>query len=252
VFLDELGEMPIALQAKLLRVLEQREVVRVGALKPRPIDVRFIAATNRDLEAEIGAGRFRQDLYFRLNGIALTLPPLRERVDEIEPLAKTFIAEACRRLSRPANVRLSEDAMRLMRSYQWPGNIRELRNVVERAVLLCSGPVITPEHLPVEKMGEVVSLPIPSRRAARRWIAGASAEEDAVGLRADVDGGGHLARRDVDDRHRAGALVGHVRRLAVGREGDGVRACAGGHLADAVIPGRLVEHHLARVGVGDP
>ncbi len=100
VFLDELGEMPLSTQAKLLRVLEDRQVQRVGSLKPKPIDVRFVAATNRDLEAEIAAGRFRQDLYFRLNGIAVTIPPLRERADEIERLASAFILHACQKSQR--------------------------------------------------------------------------------------------------------------------------------------------------------
>ena len=157
VFLDEIGEMPLATQAKLLRVLEQREVTRVGALRPRAIDVRFFAATNRDLETEIGRGRFRQDLYFRLNGIALSLPPLRERVDEIEPLALSFVDQACRAMAREDRPRLSAGALDVLRTYQWPGNIRELRNLIERAVLLCSGQVITCEHFPIEKMGPIVA-----------------------------------------------------------------------------------------------
>jgi DNA-binding NtrC family response regulator len=148
VFLDEVGEMPLSLQAKLLRVLEQREVLRVGSLRPRPIDVRFIAATNRDLDAEILAGRFRQDLFFRLNGIALSIPPLRERLDELEPLAHAFIEQACARTKRPTTPRLSSVALEAMRAYGWPGNIRELRNVMERAVLLCVGDAITLDVLP--------------------------------------------------------------------------------------------------------
>ncbi len=144
VFLDEIGELPLSTQAKLLRVLEQREVLRVGALKPRAIDVRFVSATNRDLEAESAAGRFRQDLYFRLNGVTVTIPPLRERRAEILPLAKSFIGAA-----EPA---LSPEAAALLERYRWPGNVRELRNVIERAVLLSDGKLITAEHLPVDKM----------------------------------------------------------------------------------------------------
>ena len=159
VFLDELGEMPLSTQAKLLRVLEDRQVQRVGSLKPKPIDVRFVAATNRDLEAEIAAGRFRQDLYFRLNGIALTIPPLRERMDEIEGLASAFILHACQKSQRDDVPVLSPQALALLRGYTWPGNIRELRNVMERAVLLCIDGVILPEHLPVEKMGATVAAP---------------------------------------------------------------------------------------------
>jgi two-component system response regulator AtoC len=159
VFLDELGEMPLSTQAKLLRVLEDRQVQRVGSLKPRPIDVRFVAATNRDLEAEIAAGRFRQDLYFRLNGIAVTIPPLRERADEIEGLANHFILHACQKSQRDDVPVLSTQALGLLRAYTWPGNIRELRNVMERAVLLSTEGVILPEHLPVDKMGATVAGP---------------------------------------------------------------------------------------------
>jgi transcriptional regulator with AAA-type ATPase domain len=172
VFLDEVGEMPPALQAKLLRVLEQREVLRVGGLKPRPIDVRFLSATNRDLETEIGAGRFRQDLYFRLNGIALRIPPLRERAAEIEPLARAFLAEACAEARRGAVPGVSSAALALLLRYAWPGNIRELRNVMERAVVLCEGDEIGLEHLPGDKMAPVLA------RGAPRPPQEASLEDD--------------------------------------------------------------------------
>jgi two-component system response regulator AtoC len=151
VFLDEIGEMPASMQAKLLRVIETREVQPIGALKPRAINVRFIAATNRNLEADIGAGKFRQDLYYRLNGITLNIPPLRERRSEILPLVRSFLAQFARESERtPPDV--SPDAARLLESYPWPGNIREVRNVVERALLLCEGHEILPEHLPIETM----------------------------------------------------------------------------------------------------
>ncbi|HET7505872.1 MAG TPA: sigma 54-interacting transcriptional regulator [Kofleriaceae bacterium] len=150
VFLDEIGEISAALQVKLLRVLEERIVMRVGGLKGSPIDVRFVAATNRDLEQEIARGRFRQDLYYRLAGITLVIPPLRERVSEIVPLVQSFIANASTHSGRSPQI--SREALALLEAYSWPGNIRELRNVVERAVLLCSDGVIRPEHLPLEKM----------------------------------------------------------------------------------------------------
>jgi DNA-binding NtrC family response regulator len=146
VFLDELGDMPAALQAKLLRVLEERKVTRVGGLKPHAIDVRFISATHRDLEAEAARGSFRQDLYYRLNGISLHIPPLRERTSEIEPLAQLFIARVSAELGRAAP-RLSPDARAWLEAHPWPGNIRELRNVIERAVLLSVGGELRPEHL---------------------------------------------------------------------------------------------------------
>ncbi|MEW5852804.1 MAG: sigma 54-interacting transcriptional regulator [Myxococcota bacterium] len=151
VFLDELGEMPLVTQVKLLRVIEERMVTRVGGLKAQPINVRFIAATNRDLEAEIARGTFRQDLYFRLNAVTLTIPALRERTEEIEDLANAFVAQACEEMDRKDVPTISHDALELLQDYHWPGNIRELRNVMERAVLFCDG-VIMREHLPVEKM----------------------------------------------------------------------------------------------------
>jgi DNA-binding NtrC family response regulator len=152
VFLDEVGELPMAIQVKLLRVLEERRVLRVGGLKSNAIDVRFVAATNRDLEAEVARGTFRQDLFFRLNGITLVVPPLRERASEIEGLARAFIAQACAQASRDERPSLAPDALALLQQYGWPGNIRELRNLIERAVLLCTGDTIGLEHLPVQRM----------------------------------------------------------------------------------------------------
>jgi transcriptional regulator with AAA-type ATPase domain len=156
-FLDEIGEMQLAVQAKLLRVLEQREVLRIGALKPRPIDVRFLSATNRDLEVEIAAGRFRRDLYFRLHGISVHLRPLRERVHEIETLARSFLAEASTRAGR-SSPDIAPASLALLKRYAWPGNVRELRNVMERAAVLCERNMIQLEHLPRETMAPVVEL----------------------------------------------------------------------------------------------
>jgi transcriptional regulator with PAS, ATPase and Fis domain len=152
VFLDEIGEMPLALQAKLLRVLEERAVMRVGALSTRPIDVRFVAATHRDLKREIATGVFRQDLYFRLNGISLIVPPLRERVGEIEGLARYFASRAPSSARRGGgDVTFAPETLARLRAYEWPGNIRELRNVIERAVLLAGASgVVTATHLPSE------------------------------------------------------------------------------------------------------
>jgi transcriptional regulator with PAS, ATPase and Fis domain len=150
VFLDEVGELPLTLQAKLLRVFEQQTVMRVGGLKERAIDVRFIAATNRDLNAEIALGRFRRDLFFRLNGFSLSIAPLRERKQEIEPLAQRFLAEAALRAGRSRAPRLSPAALALLQAHSWPGNIRELRNLIERGVVLCAGDVIETEHLPLD------------------------------------------------------------------------------------------------------
>jgi DNA-binding NtrC family response regulator len=153
VFLDEVGEMPLTTQAKLLRVLETREVTRLGALRPKAIDVRFVAATNRDLEAESARGAFRQDLFFRLNGIALVLPPLRERPAELEQLAVGLLKQACARARRANVPRIAPEALAVMKRYSWPGNVRELRNALERAVVLCPDDVITLAHLPMERLG---------------------------------------------------------------------------------------------------
>ena len=147
VFLDEVGELPLSMQAKLLRVLEECKVRRIGSQEAIELDVRFVAATNRNLEQEVAAGRFRRDLYFRLNGAAITIPPLRKRQSEIEPLALHFIARYSELLGAGAPPQLSEESLRALRSHSWPGNIRELRNVVERAVLLCTSGRIEPRHL---------------------------------------------------------------------------------------------------------
>lgn len=154
VFLDEIGELPLATQAKLLHALENREVMRLGGLKPLPIDVRFVAATHRDLEALVESGRFRQDLYFRMNGISFVIPPLRERAAELEPLARAFAAKACRDVARPP-LGLSGGALAVLRSHSWPGNVRELRNVIERAVLLCSANVLGPEDIVLRAVTDI-------------------------------------------------------------------------------------------------
>ncbi|HEY2902231.1 MAG TPA: sigma 54-interacting transcriptional regulator [Polyangia bacterium] len=150
VFLDEIGDMPEKLQVKLLRTIENREITRVGGTKTHAIDVRFVAATHRDLEAAVAAKTFRDDLYYRLNSMTLTLPPLRERPEEIEALAREFLSQAA--ADRNRSPRLSSEALDIMRAHLWPGNIRELRNVIERALVLCESGEITTEHLPVEKM----------------------------------------------------------------------------------------------------
>jgi transcriptional regulator with PAS, ATPase and Fis domain len=146
VLLDEVGELPLAVQAKLLRVIEDKLVLRVGAVAPRPIDVRFVSATNRDLEAEAARGTFRRDLAFRLAGASVFVPPLRERVAEIAPLARRFLERAAREVGRvPPS--LSAEAIACLERHEWPGNVRELRNVIERAVLLCED-IVLPAHFP--------------------------------------------------------------------------------------------------------
>jgi two-component system response regulator AtoC len=151
VFLDEVGELPAGLQVKLLRVLENREVVRVGAVRPRPLDVRFIAATNRNLEQAVQESTFREDLFFRLSAATVQIPPLRERVDEIIPLANWFLGRSARELGRRVPA-LSNEARDTMLRYHWPGNIRELRNAIERAVLLCDD-TVEARFLPTRLVG---------------------------------------------------------------------------------------------------
>jgi two-component system, NtrC family, response regulator AtoC len=149
LFLDEIGELPVTLQGKLLRVLEGQEVRRVGATRSRPIDVRFIAATNRDLAVEIQRGQFRSDLYFRLNGLSIHIPPLRERRNEIVPLAKRFLDQACSKLGADPSP-LSDEVCASLVAYAWPGNVRELRNIIHRAVVLAAGAPVGIRHLVFE------------------------------------------------------------------------------------------------------
>jgi len=150
VFLDEVGEMTAATQSKLLRALEARQILRVGGTKPRPIDVRFVSATNRNLVDEVARGQFRRDLYFRLNTVTLEIPPLRERGVEIAPLAQRFAAAACSAAGRKIAPRFTDAAIQELEAYPWPGNVRELRSIVERAVLLCERE-ISPQHLALKE-----------------------------------------------------------------------------------------------------
>jgi transcriptional regulator with PAS, ATPase and Fis domain len=148
VFLDEIGEMVPALQAKLLRFLEEKTFKRVGGAADIRVDVRVIAATNRDLEDAVRQGKFREDLYYRLNVMQIPLPPLREHPSDI-PMLLNFYVDLFNREFRKQVLGTTDDAMTLLRGYHWPGNIRELRNAVERAMLLADGDWLTPEHFPM-------------------------------------------------------------------------------------------------------
>jgi transcriptional regulator with GAF, ATPase, and Fis domain len=149
VFLDEIGELPLGTQAKLLRVLEERTVIRLGSTKSKRVDVRFVTATNRDLGREVKAGRFRGDLYYRISGLVVRIPALRLRRSEIKPLAQHFLRAFCARSGQVAP-RLSAEATEMLQAYDWPGNVRELRNVIERAVLLSSDGEIRAEQVLLE------------------------------------------------------------------------------------------------------
>ena len=146
VFLDEIVDLPLALQAKLLRVIEEGEVRPVGGTRSKKIDVRFIAATNRDLEACVNRGEFRKDLFYRLNVVTLRVPPLRDRVEDIPLLARHFLVQFAREFGK-AVTDLHPSAVTELVAYKWPGNIRELRNVIERAVMLCAGDRLTSKEL---------------------------------------------------------------------------------------------------------
>jgi len=193
LFLDEIGEMPRATQTKLLRVLEQREFLRVGGEKPLQVDVRIIAATNRDLRTQVAEGEFRRDLYYRLNVLNIELPPLRERRADIPLLIEHFVGELSRRMDRPFPG-INREAMEVLKAYDWPGNVRELRNLVESMVVLAPGREIGPEDIPREIRSPQADrrlLPVPVSGAAaglRREVREARAEAEAdEGARAGGD-----------------------------------------------------------------
>ena len=146
-FLDEIGDMSLNIQAKMLRVIEERIILRVGGLTEIPLDVRFVAATNKDLKKEVEEGNFRQDLFFRLNVIALRVPPLAKRREDIPLLASYFLHKHARAMNKPAR-EISQDALTVLDAYEFPGNVRELENIMERAVVLANHETILPGHLP--------------------------------------------------------------------------------------------------------
>ncbi|HEU4649206.1 MAG TPA: sigma-54 dependent transcriptional regulator, partial [Gemmatimonadales bacterium] len=171
VFLDEVAELPLALQPKLLRALELSEIRPVGAVEDRKVDIRVIAATNRELEEAVAQGRFRDDLYWRLNVLQIHVPPLRERRADIPALAEHFLQRAIESsgVDRSGPTSIAPEAMAMIQSYPWPGNVRELRNVLQRAATLGAGPAVRPEDLSVRirDSGQVASL---VDAAARRQL----------------------------------------------------------------------------------
>jgi len=204
LFLDEIGELPPALQVKLLRVLQEEEVRPVGESKSRRVDVRVLAATARDLEADVAEGRFRQDLFYRLNVVRVRVPPLRERRDDVPLLVDHFLAHFREVLGRPVRG-LSDEALDALVAYSWPGNVRELENVMERAMILASGDCITLRELPANVLDET-SGGTPSAggtdfslRRARR-----AAEAEAIRRAlAATDGNRTQAARLLEISHRA-------------------------------------------------
>ena len=208
LFLDEIGEMPHATQVKLLRVLESHEVRRLGDSATRMVDLRLVAATHRDLRALVDAGRFREDLYYRLNVVRIELPPLRERREDIGLLASYFLARIAER-QRRSGLSFSPQAMATLERYDYPGNVRQLENAIEHAVTLCEGPQIHPADLPPE-----VRIP---RMLPRHGGAGASAgapEGDRDGWSLAQVEEDHIRR--VLARHRGNA-TGAARQLGISR-----------------------------------
>ena len=176
LFLDEIGELPPAVQAKLLRVLELGEVHRVGSLDPKRVNVHVIAATNRDLRAEVAAGRFRSDLYYRLNIVEVKLPPLRDRREDIPYLTAAFVRETSERLQKPL-LGLTPGAERMLTGAAWEGNVRELRNVMERACILADGDFITERELSVSMPAAPAG---PRGATAAPWVPAPTADSDLL------------------------------------------------------------------------
>jgi transcriptional regulator with PAS, ATPase and Fis domain len=164
LFLDEIGEMPIGLQARLLRVLETKSFRRIGGNQEIEVDLRIVAATNRDLMREAQEGRFREDLFFRLNVVPIDIPPLRERVGDIPILGSYFVRHFNQELGRTVRG-FSREARDLLKGYHWPGNVRELKNVIERAILLESSDVILASHLPIEVAPRAAAPPPPTEES---------------------------------------------------------------------------------------
>jgi two-component system response regulator AtoC len=198
-FLDEVGELKPVLQAKLLRVLEERRFERLGGSTPVTVDVRWVAATNRDLRAMAQEGTFREDLYHRLAVFPIRLPPLRERREDIVPLAESLVAQLSASAGKSTSPRLDDAAKARLRSEDWPGNVRELRNVLERAMILADGPAIKPEHL---------------------WIEASQAPAQAAAVSSNQ---GSLAEMEWQTIQRTLAAVGGNRRLAAMKLGIGLR-----------------------------
>jgi NtrC-family two-component system response regulator AlgB len=187
LFLDEIGDMAAPVQAKLLRFIEDREYERLGEATPRKADVRIIAATNADLETRVTDGRFREDLYYRLNVISLNVPPLRERVEDIMSIAKAFLTYFCR-VNHKSILGFTDEAIETLNSYPWPGNVRELRNAIERAVILGSGQQIGQNDLPdnvapggaTPAIGDMVPLSTIEELHIRRVMAHTSSLQEAA------------------------------------------------------------------------
>ena len=212
IFLDEVGEMPLNLQTKLLRVLQERVVRRVGGLDDEAVDVRVVAATNRHLRDEVAAGRFREDLYYRLRVVPIRVPPLRDRLDDILAISDSVLPRLRQELGRP-DLQLSEAARQAMVAYSWPGNIRELTNALERAVILANGSVIEADDLVMDESLAIAdtaaSSPVPHEPSSQAGSQTGSEPSVDAGLATDESGSdsGRLAIPAVDGAIADGSLV---------------------------------------------
>jgi len=210
LFLDEIGDLPIELQAKLLRVIQDRMVERLGSNKSLEVDVRIVAATNRDLASQVASGKFREDLYYRLAVFPIAIPPLRERMDDVVPLAELFLERYGQTMGR-VGLTLSEAAKSAMSSHAWPGNVRELENAVQRALLMADGTTVEPEHLELRSSagsaGSALAGAFAERESAAS-TAGDSAQSVGVGVSAGPGGAGSGVRAGVAAGVGAGAAGG--------------------------------------------
>ena len=210
-FSTRFGDLPGSTQVKILRVLENREALRVGGLRPRPIDVRYVVASHRDLDVAVVQGKFRQDLLFRLSGITIRVPPLRDREAEIPQIAQALLASASVRAGK-SPMQLSPAASALLESYRWPGNVRELRQALDRAALLSSGSVIGIEHLtfaPSAGPSPASEESVPPRRSS---VSDASPETERIATALEQCGG---------NQTEAAKLLG-VSRRTLGKKLDAI------------------------------
>jgi two-component system, NtrC family, response regulator AtoC len=215
LFLDEIGELPPTLQVKLLRALQEGEIRRVGDNTDRPIDVRVVTATARDLEAEVAAGKFRADLYYRINVVRLHLPPLRDRREDIPELVRHFVKLYARRLGLSVDS-VSPAAMRLLIEYSWPGNVRELENVIERALVLADGPQIEPDQLPAVVRTPGVTAPSRDELDLSVKRQTAALERGLIGAALERTGGNRTrAAKLLELSHRA--LLYKIREYGLGK-----------------------------------
>jgi two-component system response regulator AtoC len=242
IFLDEIGEMTLGTQTKLLRILQEREFERIGSSVPIKVDLRVIAATNRDLAEEVDAGRFREDLYYRLNVIHIHMPPLRDRMEDIPLLVEHFLAKFRHKLDAIPTT-ISEEAMAWLMDHDWPGNVRELENAIERAVVLSRGATIMPDHLPLAESPVAAGGRARTRRTTKRLggdVDAEAAEAEAEAARAGARAGASAGASEAD-------VVASTARAASANGANGSSGNGGGFKAQVEsLERRLIAEALER------